>query len=194
MVEYLLKDLIPGALESCKPLFLVGLHCYTQDIEVRGVTCQQKNAGVAIMITVRDALHRLRETPVAGHLLALHGDGSGILAARFALSRGERGCGRSSRFYFDPRARHPFFASGFFCTRLFPESTNGQLGCYHKQGITPRTKTRGDTRNALFKYVGIGCRSSSGNCGFLSGNGQRRTRGRAVRLLSRYLQKHQAAR
>jgi hypothetical protein len=57
LVEYLLKDLIPGTLESCMPLFLVAAHCYTQDIEVRGATCQQKNADVLIMISVRDMVN-----------------------------------------------------------------------------------------------------------------------------------------
>jgi hypothetical protein len=62
MVNNLLEDLIPGALTSCRPLFLVGLHCYTQDIEVLSATCQQKNAGVTIMITVRDAFKELWES------------------------------------------------------------------------------------------------------------------------------------
>ena len=62
MLNDLLKDLIPGTLKTCKPLFLVGLHCYTQDIEVRSATCQQKNADVVIMITVRDALKELWES------------------------------------------------------------------------------------------------------------------------------------
>ncbi len=44
------------------PLFLVGLHCYTQDIEVLSATCQQKNAAVTIMSTVLDALNGLLES------------------------------------------------------------------------------------------------------------------------------------